>query len=206
MTTRLLPYGPSGWLVELDAGADAAGFASVVRRAADPAVAEVVPAARTVLVELADSAASERVGEWLSGIDPAAGLAGPVHDGDVVVIRVDYDGPDLTAVAAATGLDVAGVVARHAAPVYRCAFCGFAPGFAYLSGLDPVLQLPRRPTPRTRVPAGAVAIAAAYSAVYPSASPGGWHLLGSTGAQLWDTTRQDPALIRPGAAVRFEVR
>ncbi len=72
-------------------------------------------------------------------------------------------------------------------PPYQCAFCGFAPGFAYLTGLDPALELPRRATPRTRVPAGSVAIAAAYSAVYPTASPGGWHLIGRTAAVLFDT-------------------
>ncbi len=97
------------------------------------------------------------------------------------------------------------VVERHTAPTYRCAFCGFAPGFAYLTGLDPALHLPRRPTPRTRVPAGSVAIAAEYAAVYPSASPGGWHLIGHTDATMWDATRDEPALVRPGTLVRFVI-
>ena len=90
-----------------------------------------------------------------------------------------YDGEDLADVAAACGMSTDEVVRRHVAGRYTCAFCGFAPGFAYLTGLDPALHLPRRPTPRTRVPAGAVAIAAEYTAVYPSPSPGGWHLLGT---------------------------
>lgn len=92
---------------------------------------------------------------------------------------------------------------RHAAGTYRAAFCGFAPGFAYLTGLDPSLHLPRRDTPRTRVPAGSIAIAAEYTAVYPSASPGGWHLIGRTDATLFDPQRQPPALIVPGTAVHF---
>jgi KipI family sensor histidine kinase inhibitor len=86
-----------------------------------------------------------------------------------------------------------------------CAFVGFAPGFAYLTGLHPSLHLPRRATPRTRVPAGAVAIAAGYSAVYPSASPGGWHLIGHTDATMWDAGRDPPAAIGPGASVHFVV-
>jgi KipI family sensor histidine kinase inhibitor len=83
-------------------------------------------------------------------------------------------------------------------------FCGFAPGFAYLEGLDPGLHLPRRATPRTRVPPGSVAIAAAYTAVYPTASPGGWHLVGSTAMAVWDAERSPPALLAPGTLVRFE--
>jgi KipI family sensor histidine kinase inhibitor len=86
---------------------------------------------------------------------------------------------------------------------FRVDFCGFAPGFAYLTGLDEALWLPRRSTPRTRVPAGSVAIASEYSAVYPGASPGGWHLLGTTSAQVWDPDRVRPALLEPGTKVRF---
>ena len=91
-----------------------------------------------------------------------------------VTIDVVYGGPDLVAVAEATGLTVGQVVERHLSGTYTVAFCGFSPGFAYLRGLDPALQIPRRAVPRTRVPAGSVAIAARYSSVYPSASPGGW--------------------------------
>ena len=94
-------------------------------------------------------------------------------------------------------------MSRHSDATYRAAFCGFAPGFAYLTGLDPALQLPRRATPRTRVPAGSVAIAAGYSAVYPTTSPGGWHLVGHTDAVLFDADRDPPALIAPGTTVHF---
>ena len=123
--------------------------------------------------------------------------------GHEVVLDVVYDGEDLAAVAAASGLSVDEVIALHSGALYRCDFCGFAPGFAYLSGLDPLLHLPRRATPRTSVPAGSVAIAGPYTAVYPSASPGGWHLLGRTDATLWDLDADPPSPITPGTTVRF---
>jgi len=114
-----------------------------------------------------------------------------------------YDGADLGEVADGTGLTVEEVIARHVAGGYRVEFCGFSPGFGYLSGLDPALHLPRRHTPRTRVPAGAVAIAAGYSAVYPTVSPGGWHVIGTTTATLWNTDADPPAAMWPGRSVRF---
>jgi KipI family sensor histidine kinase inhibitor len=95
------------------------------------------------------------------------------------------------------------VIALHSSATYVAAFCGFAPGFTYLTGLDPRLQLPRRPTPRTRVPAGSVAMATRFTAVYPAASPGGWNLLGHTDAVPWDVEREKPALIEPGDRVQF---
>ena len=121
----------------------------------------------------------------------------------VVVVDVVYDGPDLDDVAAACGLTRAEVVARHQASAYEVAFCGFSPGFAYLRGLDPALHVPRLATPRTVVPVGSVAIADVWSAVYPRESPGGWRLLGRTGAPLWDVDRTPPALLAPGTRVRF---
>ena len=95
---------------------------------------------------------------------------------------------------------------RHSECTYTVAFCGFMPGFAYMVGLPPELHLPRRDTPRTRVPAGAVAIAAEFAGVYPRESPGGWHLLGRTDATLWDETGSVPALLAPGTTVRFRPR
>ena len=198
---RLLPYGPAGWLVEL-AAEDVVGYAAAVHRASDPAVAEVVPAARTVLVRLAEPGARSRVGDWLVTLEADGSGAGAAAR-DPVEIPVVYDGPDLHGVADACGLSVEAVVDRHRGGRYVCAFCGFAPGFAYLTGLDASLHLPRRPTPRTRVPAGSVAIAAEYTAAYPSVSPGGWHLVGTTDAVLWDPAGAEPSLIRPGATVRF---
>ncbi len=95
------------------------------------------------------------------------------------------------------------MVAAHTGTAWTAAFSGFAPGFAYLTGGDPRLSVPRRAEPRTRVPAGAVALAGGFSGVYPRASPGGWQLLGRTDLAVWDLARDPPALLRPGVRVRF---
>lgn len=120
------------------------------------------------------------------------------------VIPVHYDGVDLDAIASATGLTVAEVVARHSDREYSVDLLGFVPGFAYLSELNPSLQLPRRAEPRPRVPAGSVAIAAGQTAVYPLDTPGGWHIIGRTQTVMFDPTREPPALLRAGDTVRFE--
>jgi KipI family sensor histidine kinase inhibitor len=196
---RVLPMGPRSVLVE-EIG-DPAAWAARFRRLAIPEVYDVVPAATTVLVVCADSASMARVRTRLEDVGP--GDAGSVGDGAVIEITVRYDGDDLELVAAATGLDVDDVVAAHTAPTYVVGFCGFSPGFGYLRGLDERLHVPRRATPRTRVPAGSVAIAAEYTAVYPRPSPGGWHLLGTTEELMFDPDRSPPALFEPGARVRF---
>ena len=121
----------------------------------------------------------------------------------VVEIRVHYDGPDLDEVAELTGLSTGEVVAAHTQTPWRVAFAGFAPGFAYLAGGDPRLQVPRRSEPRTSVAAGSVGLAGEFSAVYPRSSPGGWQLLGHTDAILWDVDRQPPSFLQPGSVVRF---
>ncbi len=119
-------------------------------------------------------------------------------------IPVRYDGIDLEAVAASTGLSVEDVIARHAGRAYTVDLLGFVPGFAYLSELDASLRLPRRAQPRPRVAAGSVAIAAAQTAVYPLDTPGGWHIIGTTQTVMFDPTREAPALLAPGDTVRFE--
>ncbi len=123
---------------------------------------------------------------------------------DKLTLRIRYDGPDLGDVAAATGLSVADVIELHSSATYRVAFSGFSPGFAYLVGLPAELHLPRRRSPRPKVPAGSLAIAAHYCAIYPSASPGGWHLLGTSNAELFNPNRNPPALLRPGTSIKFE--
>ena len=105
--------------------------------------------------------------------------------------------------AALTGLSQAEVIARHQAAEYRVGWLGFAPGFGYITGLDPALAVPRLDSPRLSVPAGSVAIAGGLAAVYPAASPGGWRLLGRTAAVMWDPGRDPPALLAPGQRVRF---
>ena len=123
-----------------------------------------------------------------------------------VTIPVRYNGPDLAEVAGAVGLAAEEVVALHCSARYVVRFCGFAPGFAYLDGLDERLHVPRRGDPRTSVPAGAVGIAGTFTGVYPRSSPGGWQLLGHTEISLWDPTAPEPALLAPGTIVRFEPR
>ena len=200
---RVRPYGPRALLVTPGGGARPAALASVV--AEWDGVAEVVPAAETVLVVVRSRDLVAEVADAVARLDiTVAGSAGEgAAAGDDVVIDVVYDGEDLAAVADASGLSIADVVALHSGGTYVCDFCGFAPGFAYLSGLHPRLVLPRRATPRTSVPGGSVAIAGPYSAAYPSASPGGWNLLGRTDAVLWDVTADPPSRIMPGTRVKF---
>lgn len=162
-----------------------------------PGVTDVVPGEATVLVVVREGL--ELVERELRSVEP--GASGP--PGRRLEIPVVYDGADLAEVAELTGLTAEEVVARHGAAEYTVAYLGFSPGFGYLTGLDPVLRLPRRRTPRTSVPAGSVAIAGPYAAVYPSASPGGWWLLGRTGLALWDVRRDPPSLLGPGDRVRF---
>ena len=124
---------------------------------------------------------------------------------DEIVIAVSYDGPDLAEVAALTGLGEDEVVAAHTGRTWTVGFGGFAPGFAYLTGGDPRLRVPRRATPRPHVPAGSVALAGDFSGVYPRASPGGWQLIGRAEVDLFDVDRSPPALLQPGMRVRFEL-
>jgi len=201
---KVIEFGPVARLVEVAPGSAAAWAAAL---AADdlPGVVDIVPAARTVLVRCTDREAATAVTRRASQI--AASATAPTEDRErdraVVEIPVVYDGDDLVDVARATGLEPDEVIARHTGSSFRVDFCGFAPGFGYLSGLDAALWLPRRATPRTRVAAGSVAIASEYSAVYPGVSPGGWHLLGTTTTRVWDVDRERPALLEPGTDVRF---
>jgi KipI family sensor histidine kinase inhibitor len=194
---RRYGYGPEAWLI--DGVDDPVALAAGIVALGHPGVTDVVPAESTVVVRCSRSVWSE-VGDRLESVTPVVATAGAA---DVLVVDVVYDGEDLGAVAAATGIPVDEVIGRHVHGEYTVAFCGFSPGFGYLRGLDPVLHVPRRDVPRTAVPAGSVAIAAHYSAVYPRANPGGWHLLGRTTATLWDAAADPPAMLRPGQAVRF---
>ena len=192
---KQLPCGPRAVLVELDGIDEVIATAAAWRAAALPGVVDIVPAATTVLV-VHDGT-----------LDPSV-LARVAHreaapQGALVLVPVRYDGDDLADVAVACGLSVDEVIRLHSGAEYTAAFCGFMPGFSYLVGLDERLVLPRRATPRTRVPAGAVAIASTFTAVYPSASPGGWHLLGHTDMPMWVPDSDVPAALPPGTRVRF---
>lgn len=162
---------------------------------------EIVPAATTVLLDGVPDpvATAARIAGWTPR--PAA-PTGPT-DGDRIEVPVTYDGEDLPVVAGHWSVDVATVVERLARTAFRVAFCGFAPGFAYLTGLPAELAVPRLPTPRPRVPAGSVALAGPYAGIYPAASPGGWLLVGRTATALFDVRADPPARLTPGAEVRL---
>jgi KipI family sensor histidine kinase inhibitor len=196
----VLPCGDAALLVE--AGDAALGvYAALLDEPLD-GVTDLVPAAGTVLVRFSPAAVQAAdLARRLARVRPVSVEAG---SGELVTVPVHYDGADLAEVGRLTGLGVSGVIEAHTAARYVVAFSGFAPGFGYLTGLDPRLRLPRRGTPRVRVPAGAVGVAGEFTGVYPRSSPGGWHLLGRTSVPLWDPRRTPPALLRPGTRVRFE--
>jgi KipI family sensor histidine kinase inhibitor len=161
---------------------------------------DVVAAALTILVTADSTAAAQRIAQRVLDADLATT---PVRDDALTVIDTCYEGEDLDTVAELMGLSRGAVVDFHSGRDWTAAFGGFAPGFAYLSRDGEAPSIPRRSSPRTVVPAGAVALGGHYSAVYPSPSPGGWQLIGRTSARMWDPSRKDPALIRPGNRVRF---
>lgn len=198
---RALSVGDRALLVEVSSGdAAQALHAELLRRRAEGSlsVREIVPAARTVLLDGLDDPGrlAERLPTW--DIPPL-----PARAGEAIEIPVRYDGPDLADVAALWGVAERAVPEVHAAAEFRVAFCGFAPGFGYLTGLPSHYDVPRRATPRTAVPAGSVALAGPYTGVYPRSSPGGWQLIGTTDVVLWDHARVPAALLAPGARVRF---
>lgn len=200
---KLLPYGDTALLVESDGDR---GRLLALRAAvlAEPGVVDAVPADRTLLIEFDPSrTTSAQLAQTVQNaalrpLDPPR--AAPVE------IDVRYDGVDLAEVAQVAGMSRDDVIDLHCRPTYTVAFCGFSPGFAYLDGLDPALHVARLDSPRTSVPAGSVAIAGEYTGIYPRRSPGGWRLLGVTDAPLWDSARVPPALLQPGAHVRFVPR
>jgi KipI family sensor histidine kinase inhibitor len=204
MRVRVLPAGASSVLVETADGAGTAALhAELLRRRGEGVLAgvtEIVPAARTVLVcGLADPRgfAAEVAGWQVPPVEAGRG--------DAVELPVRFDGPDLAEVAERWGMRPAQVAEIVTATPFRVAFCGFAPGFGYLTGLPDHLQVPRRATPRTSVPAGSVGLAGPYAGVYPRSSPGGWQLVATTDAPLWDPAREPAALLTPGADVRLTV-
>ncbi|CAH0145312.1 5-oxoprolinase subunit B family protein [Rhodococcoides fascians] len=197
---RLLPAGENALLIEFaDLPETMSYHRSMVRDRPD-AVVDLVPAARTVLV-IFDGAPAPIL-EWVAALEPA--VDEPTAASEAVTIPVTYDGADLDDVARLTGLSTAEVVAAHTEQTWTVAFGGFAPGFGYLVGTDTRLHVPRRDSPRTSVPAGAVGLAGEFSGIYPRSSPGGWQLIGRSDVTLWDSERTPPALLTPGTTVRFE--
>jgi UPF0271 protein len=203
----LEPFGDTAWRARLPEGSDGASRRALLEELrALPDVVDVVVSERHALVVVAPGAPLEGVREVVAGVFARAPVSGP----DAATrpelrehrVLVRYDGADLGEVASAAGLSPAEVVAIHAGAAYEVTAIGFLPGFAYLRALDPRLLLPRRATPRPRVPALSVAIAGPYTGVYPFASPGGWHLLGTAvGFAPFDPTAG--AAMSLGDRVRF---
>ena len=193
---RTIPVGERACLVEVEDAEAAASLAAWARRSG-LAADDIVPAATTVLFDGVDPAAVEAaVPHWAP--------ESPSDSGPLVRVPVRYDGPDLERVSEHWGCSPEEVVARHVATDFTSLFCGFAPGFAYLGGLAVDLAVPRLDAPRARVEPGSVALADRWCGIYPTASPGGWLVIGTTHARLWDTEREPPALLAPGTRVRFE--
>lgn len=214
----IVPLGESAWTVVLGDKISRALHQRVTAMAARidaaqlPGLVEIVPAYATVTVFFEGSAPEMRARleavchpEYREGADPNGHRErSEVAEPFLHTIPVIYDGPDLEYVAEQTGLSTAEVIRHHSEPEYLVYLLGFAPGFAYLGDLHPALVLPRRSSPRTRVPAGSVAIAGAQTAVYPLVTPGGWHLLGSTPLRMFDPARDPAALLKAGDRVCFE--
>ena len=198
---RFLPVTHNALLVELADLDQTLALLASLQRHPPHGVEELVPAARTILVEYRASAT--RAETLVQDIAARSLTQGAERSDTLIEIPVHYNGEDLAEVAQILGITPEEVVRRHTGSEFTVAFTGFAPGFAYLSGGDPVLNVPRRSTPRTRLPAGSVGLAGTFSGVYPQASPGGWQIIGTTPVAMWDITRTQPALLQPGYRVRF---
>lgn len=189
---NLKPYGDTALLLDCESLDEAQRWFAALHLDA-----EAVLGARSVLLRGDPAALRSLVGRTVLA-DPTA-----PHDGQEIEVPVVYDGADLEEVARLTGLTTAEVVEAHTGTPWTVAFGGFAPGFSYLVGGDPRLHVPRRDSPRGRVPAGSVGLAGEFSGIYPRESPGGWQLIGRTGLTMWDTARAEPALLIAGMTVTF---
>jgi KipI family sensor histidine kinase inhibitor len=202
MSNVIRDYGDRALLLECESTDEVLALTVALNEAQIPGLLDIVPASRTVLLELAGPRDQAPTRQLLARLQ--VGAAAAEVDGHVdVVIDVVYDGADLTDVAELTGLDVPDIIEAHAATLRRCPFAGLASSLAYLVGRDPPPAVPRRSEPRIKVPAGAVGLAGEFSGIYPRQSPGGWQLIGHTDAVLWDVERPQPALLMPGMRVQF---
>ena len=210
-------YGDQALLLEFDSTAEVLAWMDALREAGLLGVLDIVPASRTVLLKLAgpryQAPTRQRLRKLRVAAESVLDAARPCDGRADIEIDVVYDGADLDEVARLTGMAPDEVVAAHTDTPWRVGFGGFAPGFAYLVSGDERLNVPRQAEPRTRVPAGSVALAGEFSGVYPRESPGGWQLIGRVSNNsadtrpLWDVDRDPPALLRPGMWVQFrEVR
>jgi KipI family sensor histidine kinase inhibitor len=200
-------YGDQALLLEFDSTAEVLAWADALREAELLGVLDIVPASRTVLLKLAGPRYQAPTRQRLGKLRVTTEALTEASQGKAdIEIGVVYDGADLEEVSRLTGLTTDQVIAAHTGTPWRVGFGGFAPGFAYLIGGDERLNVPRQSEPRTKVPAGSVALAGEFSAVYPRESPGGWQLIGQMAddsVALWDIDRDPPALLRPGMWVQF---
>lgn len=198
---RVLPSGSTALLVELDDLEQVLALYAALQADRPSGVTEIVPAARTILLVI------DRAATSLPEVEATVRRTTPRRDvraaGELVEIPVTYGGEDLEDAARLLGCDSDELVRRHTCDEWTVGFCGFAPGFGYLTSPTWRFDVPRRTSPRTRVPAGAVALAGEFSGVYPRPSPGGWQLVGSTDVAVFDLSREPSALLRPGNRVRF---
>lgn len=196
---NLLPYGDTAVLLSCESLDEARRWHAAIETEVE-GYDDLVMGAESVLVRT-DRERVAAIRAAIGDLRPPASV--PPAIGSAVEIPTRYDGPDLEAVATHTGLSHAEVIAAHTACTWTVAFGGFAPGFVYLTGEDERLHMPRRSSPRTRIPAGSVGLAGAFSGVYPRESPGGWQLIGHTDMAMWDLDRDPPAALLPGHQVRF---
>ena len=197
---RLRRVGRSALLIECEDGARVESWRREIRRRRDAgeiAVVDIVPGACTLLLDGVADGIAELLAGWPE--PPAA----TTTEGPLVEIATVFDGDDLPDVARRWAVPVDEAITRLADTPFTVAFCGFAPGFPYLRGLPEAWAVPRLAAPRPRVPAGSVGLADSYCGIYPSASPGGWRLVGRTGQNLFDVRREPPALLGPGTRVRL---
>jgi KipI family sensor histidine kinase inhibitor len=198
---RVLPSGSTALLVELDDLDEVLALYATLAEHVPAGVVDIVPAARTLLLVTDPAIAS------LSSVEEAVRSAKPRPDlrdwGEHVDIPVTYDGEDVEETAQLLGCDAVELVRRHMTAEWTVAFCGFIPGFGYLTSPAWQFEVPRRTSPRTKVPPGAVGLAGEFSGVYPRQSPGGWQLIGRTGLNMFDPARDPAAILRPGVRVRF---
>lgn len=198
---RFLPVNLSHLLVELSSLKETLALYEAIKHADIVAIQDIVPAAKTLLIHYTP---------WLITAEALALSLRKLEIKSVssrqsrsLTIPVNYQGEDLYEVAELLGITPCEVINRHTEQTYQVAFTGFAPGFAYLVADETQLYVPRRKTPRTRIPAGSVGLAGEFSGVYPQQSPGGWQLIGTTEIKMWDLARQQPAFLLPGNEVHF---
>jgi KipI family sensor histidine kinase inhibitor len=197
--SQVRPFGEAAFLVDVDGPEAAQGLRRALVAEPIAGVIDLVPGRESLLVEFDARAADARALE----AELASRSPMPAATSRLRLIPVVYDGPDLAEVAALVGVSETELIEAHAAGDHRVLFGGFAPGFAYVGGLPERWRIPRLATPRTRTPAGSVAVADGMTGIYPTDLPGGWRVIGRTPVTLFDPRRLPPAYLEAGDRVTF---